>query len=608
MPKSQIILTESRFNPFIIIIFILTLVVPVLVLPMVIDNAFNTPKTLLMLLGVSLMAGIYSFQFLRGKAVPKSGTSTPKIILFLILLNFFSFSYTGNYYFTITAAMMNITCLLFFYFVSLYVDAKKAFWIITSVAFSGLLISIITYLQFTGHFILFKWAHKGIMVMGTIGNSNYLGAYLVFPLFAMVGLIFLFKGKFRLIPLGLLLFMLGAFLFTRARAGWFGFFLSVPIFLLILKKIHRISILGYFKSNPKQVITYGLVLIALFTSLWYIAPKRFHTMMGFRNVTRSDTLRLRIEKYYQASFWLFKQSPLFGTGLWSFRNMVYEAQAEINKVNENYFKNYPEPKPRRVHTEYLEILNDGGLVAAMALFLFFIVVMRHGWAVIRDEEVDPQERVITATAFCSVIAIMLNALFFFPFRINSTMFMTVLMMGLMEGIYLRHSKLISKSAGWKSETRFIMIPMVFLVIIGMIWFTGIKPFQGEREHFKYKKALGHKKAKEAEKYILKAIRYDPHNSAYCLYACQLYMNVLKDFGKAQDFIEKAIIDYNGDITRWSIYFIKGLLKFQVGSLFEARAAFEKSLYFNPTFHPAEQKLKEVNKVIKNHDKVLIKFR
>jgi tetratricopeptide (TPR) repeat protein len=330
-------------------------------------------------------------------------------------------------------------------------------------------------------------------------------------------------------------------------------------------------------------------------------------MMGFRNVTDSKTLKLRMQKYYQASLWLFKQNPPFGTGLWSFRNMVYEAQAKINNVDKDYFVNYPEPKPRRVHNDYLEILNDGGLLAASALLLYLLVVMRHGRRIIRDEKVDFQDRIITATAFCSVIAIMLAAFFFFPFRINSTMFMTVLMMGLMEGIYLSNYGLVSTSETKKSEMRFLFIPMVFL-LVGAVWFTGIKPFMGEMEHFKYKKALATGKAKEAERFIKKAIDYDPHNSAYCLYASQLYMNVLKEFGKARDFIERAIIDFNGDITRWSIFFIKGLLKFQTGSLYEAQAAFEKSLYYNPTFEIARQKLEEVKKVIKDHDQVLIKFR
>ena len=86
--------------------------------------------------------------------------------------------------------------------------------------------------------------------------------------------------------------------------------------------------------------------------------------------------------------------------------------------------------------------------------------------------------------------------------------MTVLMMGIMEGIYLRNNGLIASSKGWRSETRLILIPMVFLalmVLIGVVWFTGIKPFKGEREYFKYIEAINQRKAKEAEKFILKAL-------------------------------------------------------------------------------------------------------
>ena len=599
---------ECRSNPYVAILFVLTFGVPVFILPNILDNAFNEPKNLLILLGAVLMLFLYGLQYLWGRPVPVSSANTPKVFLFLIFLNFFSFFYTANYYFAIVATVMNISCLLIFYFVSLYVDGRKALWLIMILACSGLLVSILTYLQFMGHFLLIKWAYKGMMVMGTIGNSNYLGAYLMFPLYALACLIFVLKGRLRLIPAGLFLFVLGAFLFTRARAGWLGFFLSVPVFLVLLKRIHAFSPRSYLTSNLRKVVTSTIVLIIISVSLWYVAPERFHIQMGFRNVTRSDTLRLRMAKYYASSLWLFKQNPLFGTGLWSYRNLVYTAQAKINEAEKDFFKDYPEPKPRRVHTDYLEILNDGGLVAAAALSLFLLVVMRHGWLVIRDDTAETRERIIAATAFCSLIAVMLNAIFFFPFRINSTLFLTALMMGLMEGLYLHHRGLISDKRGWRNGIRPIFVLLVALVLFGAVWFTGIRPFLGEVEHFKYKKALGQGNVKEAETHILKALDYDPHNTAYLLYTGQLYMNALKDFGKALDYIERAIIDYNGDITRWSVYFIKGLLKFQMGNILDARTAFEKALYYNPTFTPAKQKLAEVNKVIKDHDRVLIKIR
>lgn len=608
------------------IIFTLTLVVPLIVLPYILDNAFNSPKTLLMLTGVCLMVGIYCSDFLRGKAVFKPGTSTPKIILFLIMLNFFSFFYTRNYYFTAVAATMNITCLLLFSFVSLNIDSKKAFLLLSITAFSGLLVSVFAWLQFFDIHILFRWvkyspSRPWATVMGTIGNSNYLGAYLIFPLFATAGLISLMRDKTRLIPVGLFIIIMGAFLFARARASWLGFFLSLPLFLYLLKKIHRISIFGHFRSHPKQIVIYGILFTICLICLGYFAPQRFRAIIGYQEVAESETLRLRM-KHLQSSFWLFKQSPLFGTGLWSFRNMVYKAQAEINKKNKDFFKNYPlsETKPRRVHNDYLEILNDGGLLAATALLLFLIVVMRHGWAVIRDEGIDSRDRIMTATTFSSIIAILITAFFFFPFRVNSTMFMTVLMMGLMEGIYLRNYGLISRSMGWKSEMGVFLIPMILIGLAGLLWYTGVSPFIGEVEHFRYKISRAEGDGKKAEEHILKAIHYDPHNSAYYIYASDLYMprgtdlkagskniyGLEPDPIKALYYNERAIMDFNGDITLWSIYYINGLLKFNMGNLVEAKAAFEESLFYNPIYDPAKNYLEKTEEMIRDYIRGFIK--
>ncbi len=598
----------SGINVYSLVIWLLSLVVPVLVLPGVVDNAFNTPKTLLLLFAVGVMTALFVVRFLGGRPERFPTTSIPRMLLLLVFLNLFSFFYTENPYFTIIAAALNITSLLLFFFVATQVSRFGLVVMLALSAFSGLLVAIETYLQFGGVFILFKWAYKGMMVMGTIGNSNYLGAYLLFPLFCMLGLVFLLRGKWRIIPLALLLFMLGAFLMTRARAGWMGFFLALPVFFLLLKRVYGISFGPFLRTRAKPLVAGAVILLALGTAAWYAAPDRFHTMMQFRNMTRSDTLQLRIAKYYPASFWLFKQSPLFGTGLWSYRNMVYEAQAEMNQQTGDFFKDYPEPKPRRVHMEYLEILNDGGLVAGFALLLFLVVVMRHGWAVIRDDHADRTDRILASTAFSALIGILLASFFFFSFRINTTLFMTVLMMGILEGLYIQNYGKVQEVSIKPSALNKALIPVVLLILVGLVWYTGIRPFKGELAHFEYKEALRKSRPQEAEKHLLRAIELDPHNSAYCLYAAQLYINVIRNFVKANEYIERAIIDYNGDITRWAVFYLKGILKFQSGSLFEARAAFEKSLYYNPEFDIARQKLSEVNQVIKDHDRVMIKFR
>ena len=595
-------------NPFAVVILLLAALVPVVVLPGLISNVFNTPKTLIMLLGATVMVGIYMIRVLSGRPVLFSEAATPKIVLLIVFLNLFSLFYTRNPYYTIVAATMNITGLSIFYFASLYMDTKRALWLLGVIAFSGLLVAIETWLQFFNIFMLYKGVRPGVMIMGTVGNSNFLGAYLIFPLFAMLGLVALLKGKCRMIPLVPLIFMVGAILFTRARSSWSGFFLSLPLFLILLKKINGTAITSHLKSTPVKVGFSAVLLLVLLVCFWYATPKRFHDMMRFSNITQSESLRLRFKKYFPPSIWLFKQSPLFGTGLWSYRNMVYEAQAEIQERNPDFFKNYPEPKPRRVHNDYLETLNDGGLIAATALLLFFIAVMRHGWAVIAKEGLDSAIRIAAATAFCAIVAIMVSALFFFPFRINSSLFMTALMMGLLESLYLRSHEHLKEISGGNRPMGLLSIPLLAFILIGLIWFTGVKPFLGELAHFKYETALNQGRPEDAEQFLLKALDHDPHNTAYCVYASQLYKNVFRDSAKARDFTERALVDFNGDVTRWYLFFTKGLLGFRTGSVFEARAAFETALYYNPTFEPAREKLDEVNGVIRQNDKILIKLR
>lgn len=595
-------------DPFFVLLCVLALCLPLVVLPpSLLENPFNAPKELVLVLGASIATFVYVFRLLSGRVLMKSMASTPRIVLFLIFLNLFSFLYTGNYYYTAVAAVANIGCLLLFHFCSLYMDGRKGLLLFFVVSFAGLLVSLETWLEFYDIFLLFKGAKPGMMVIGTIGNSNWLGAYLLFPLFCITGLLFALKGRVRFLFLALLAFVMAAFLFSRARASWMGYFLSLPLFLYMVKKILGFDLWESIRSNRWRTLLVTFSLIALLSSLWLLAPPRFHTMMSFRQVTDSLTLRLRMDKYFQASWWLFKQNPLFGTGLCSFRNMVYQAQAEINKVDESYFTNYPEPKPRRVHNEYLETLNDGGLLAAAALLAFLALVMRHGWKVIRNEGVPYQTRIITASAFCSILGIMLAAFFFFPFRMNCTLFMTALMMGIVEGVYLRSFGLLSTAQGVKSKGR-VLIPFALLMLLGVVWFTGIKPFIGELENQKHNWALASRNMKEAERHILKAIEYDPRNSSYCLHASQLYMNAFRDHAKAIDFIERAIVDFNGDLTLYSLYFFKGLVKQKTGNIFEARAAFEKALYYYPTYVEAAAMLQETDKIIQNTDSVLIKLR
>lgn len=133
-----------------------------------------------------------------------------------------------------------------------------------------------------------------------------------------------------------------------------------------------------------------------------------------------ETLRLRVTKFIPPAVWMFKEKPLFGWGLWSYRNMVYEAMAQVGQWDANYWKDHDNPKPRRVHNEYIEILAEGGIIAGLVLLVFVGRIMKHGWEV---NAVAP---------LCAVSAITVNAFFFFPFRLNITLFLFVVMLGIID--------------------------------------------------------------------------------------------------------------------------------------------------------------------------------
>jgi O-antigen ligase len=496
---------EPAFNFYFVVASLLTLFVPILVLPAVADNAFNTPKSILIQLGACLMAAVYSVQLFRGREVSVSKSAVPKLMLLVLLLNFFSFLYTRNYYYTNVAVSMNVAAVLFMYSLSLHLFGRTAFWLLVLTALSGVLVSVETWVEFYDKSILFQWMTPGSMVIGTIGNSNYLGAYLLFPLLAFTALLFLLKGKLRWAAGALWIFVFAALLFSRARAAWVGVAAAVPGFVYSVTRIHNFSVAAYVRSKARRVAVLGVSFVALIGVLWTLAPGRFHTMMSFSNVTNSASFILRTQKYFQASWWLFKESPLFGTGLWSYRNLVYDAQAEIERVEGGFFKGYPEPKPRRVHNEYIEALNDGGLLAGIVLLIFVGVVLKHGLAVIMKEGIPVQERIIASAAFYSLVGILVAALFFFPFRLNSTLFMTVLMMAITEGLYLRNMGLVQNLRPALPGPRYALLSVVVLLLIGWLYYSGYKPFKGELEHMAYKKAMAMGMFKEAEQHIVKAL-------------------------------------------------------------------------------------------------------
>ena len=87
MPKTQPAVAKQNESSSFAILAVLVLTFPLLVLPRIVGNGFNTPKTFLMQIGVCVLVALHAFHLLRGGEIPVSRAGTPKLMLLAVLLN-----------------------------------------------------------------------------------------------------------------------------------------------------------------------------------------------------------------------------------------------------------------------------------------------------------------------------------------------------------------------------------------------------------------------------------------------------------------------------------------------------------------------------------------
>jgi hypothetical protein len=77
------------------------------------------------------------------------------------------------------------------------------------------------------------------------------------------------------------------------------------------------------------------------------------------------------------------------------------------------------------------------------------------------------------------------------------------------------------------------------------------------------------------------------------------MDFFRDYVRADEYLNRAIVDFNGDVTMWGVYFLKGIARLRLRDPVGARIAFSKACYYNPNFEAAHRKLNQVEKLIED---------
>jgi len=66
--------------------------------------------------------------------------------------------------------------------------------------------------------------------------------------------------------------------------------------------------------------------------------------------------------------------------------------------------------------------------------------------------------------------------------------------------------------------------------------------------------------------------------------------------EAQKHLNYVLVNYNGDLTLWSVYLLQAAVAYRRGDIPTARATAESALRLNPEFQPAKNLLRKVQEI------------
>ena len=220
--------------------------------------------------------------------------------------------------------------------------------------------------------------HPETRMFSTLGQPNWLGAYLAIQFF--IGLYFLFQKEKKSFPLYIYLFLnFSVILFTRSRSALvsvvFGLFSLSVILWFSLKQKKQLITLLIVLLIPILIFKTGinsfdkLITIPKLTSQ-KVPPqtKTTNTNSGYK-IQISESFDIR-KIVWQGAFELGKKYPLFGTGVETYAYAYYFVRPVAHNLTSEWDYLY-----NKAHNEFLNYLATTGFVGLGTYILMIAGVM-----------------------------------------------------------------------------------------------------------------------------------------------------------------------------------------------------------------------------------------
>ena len=355
-----------------IILTILILVVPMAIMPSI-NNYYNIPKVIVLLLGGTLL-----LVFLLANYKKMEIDNKDVLLLIFGILIFISTMLSSNINTSILGSRRRYEgMLVLFTYILIYFCAKKflnyknknnLLKVLYVIYISICILGVLQYYIKIPNQNLYPIFNKG--VCGTFGNTNFIGSFLSLgiPIFTIL---YIIKGKKLSFITSILVFF--CLIACGARSSWVAFAVFVFILLIYLIKMKNKE---YLKRTAILFVCFALIFTYLFTVKSSFVKTKVKTISNEVKVATTQGVNEKMGsnriQIWRITIDLIKKYPIFGVGTDNLKSALH------NNLTTDYIEFIERTKVGidKAHNEYLQIAVTLGIPALVVYLVFIVLVLK----------------------------------------------------------------------------------------------------------------------------------------------------------------------------------------------------------------------------------------
>lgn len=397
-----------------------------------------------------------------------------------------------------------IVCFIsFFLFLNIISNTEQRNFLVNFWLYGGFLSTIYGIMTHYGGFWIVRTPHVD-RIFSTFGNPIFFAAFLVATIpFVIYKIILTDTWKSKTIWTGFLLIFMVALYFTKTRASWIAFGVSILILTFLLLKART------------QKIIFVLCFIILAAGFTYKTKNVWTRQQGHLIIWRD-------------SFKMLEMNPVLGVGIGAFHiNFPNYASEELKKI-------WPQAQNivNDAHSEFVQILSETGLVG-FGIFLWIIFTFFFQTQKFIQHSKDKNDIVLQSAGLSAVCGILVQNMFSVDMRFTITSFYLFSIFGILSSF----SK--SKEIKIKTDQKYFLISILFIAVSFLEYKMVIKQYRSWKIVFESKDFLDSRiiNSQQQKDIVHKMIASNPDDARLYFKLGYIWANEIKTNNNAA---EKAI--------------------------------------------------------------------